>query len=106
MARFGIFRTPKPQKFDYVPRYYDPEKEELKARLERYKPSEEQDQSTEAMKARIRAGLNSPLSIDRRFKRRAHRKSGYRVALIALALTCLFAYLIWDNRAVLEEFLR
>ena len=30
--RFILFRTPKPKRFSYTPRYYDPEKERLERR--------------------------------------------------------------------------
>ncbi len=30
--RFYLFRTPKPKRFSYTPRYYDPEKERLERR--------------------------------------------------------------------------
>ncbi|MGK0390828.1 MAG: hypothetical protein ACI94Y_003588 [Maribacter sp.] len=47
----NIFKTPKHRKYDYIPRYYSPEKEELDARIKR--AEEMQDDGIEGMKSRI-----------------------------------------------------
>lgn len=47
----NIFKTPKHRKYDYIPRYYNPEKEELEARVKRAEIM--QDDSIEGMKSRI-----------------------------------------------------
>ncbi len=100
MARFSLFRTPKPNRFNYIPRYYDPEKEELYARVNAAKPvaEGELDNSPEAIKARLKMGFRAGRqSIDRKFKRKQQTRANYRVAWIALLLTAAAAILIWRN---------
>ncbi|CAG0907556.1 unnamed protein product, partial [Cyprideis torosa] len=46
-----FFKVPRHRQFDYKPRFYDPDKEELEARLRRAKPLDDSD--PEAVKARI-----------------------------------------------------
>jgi hypothetical protein len=41
-----LFKAPNHRQFDYTPRYYDPEKEELKARIERAKYEAEADRNS------------------------------------------------------------
>ena len=43
MALFNIFRAKKPQKYNYVPRYYDPAKEDLESRLRQLEGSNKDD---------------------------------------------------------------
>lgn len=102
MARFSLFRTPKPNQFNYIPRHYDAEKEELYARVNAAKPVAaddiEMDQSPEAIRARMQMGFRSGRqSIDRKFKRKQQLRSSYRVAWIALLLTVAAGILIWRN---------
>ncbi len=102
MARFSLFRTPKPNQFNFIPRHYDPEKEELYARVNAAKPKAntdaELDNSPEAIRARMQMGFRSGRqSIDRKFKRKMQTRSNYRVAWIALVLTAVAAVFIWRN---------
>ena len=55
MAMFRVFKTPKHQKFEYRPRYWDPEKEALKGRLEKFDDGSKNN--PEAIKARIASGF-------------------------------------------------
>ena len=97
MARHSIFKTRKPRQYQYNPRYFNPEEEELNARVASAR-GDTQDDSPEAIKARIRAGLNgSRYSISRKFKRDAHRKSNKRVFTIAIVITIIIAYLVYAN---------
>jgi len=53
--RFNMFRTPKHRKYDYIPRYYNPNKEELEQKI---KMAElKAGDSIEGAKARISSGL-------------------------------------------------
>lgn len=82
MGVFNFFKRPQHQKFDYRPRFYDPEKEEREARLAKYR----NEDHTESVKNRISAG----------FKRRS--ASGYggvdakrsNMRLIAILIVLLF----------------
>lgn len=96
MALLRFFRVPKHQRYEYKPRYWDPEKEELQERLERVKQI--QGEGTEAMKARISSGLKRGYRGDQRLrKQRAMRSNliliGVIVALLVLAYAMLTIYL-------------
>ena len=43
MALFGFFKTTKHQTFDFKPRYYDAQKEELQERLQKLEKMKEND---------------------------------------------------------------
>lgn len=53
--KFGFFKAPKPQRFDYKPMYYDPRKEQLEERVKQIKAM--QEDNPDAAKSRIKAGL-------------------------------------------------
>ncbi len=53
--RMNMFRTPKHRKYDYVPRYFDPEKEERELRFKKKQVLAQDD--PEGMKARIRSQM-------------------------------------------------
>ncbi len=55
MALLRMFKTPKNQKYDYKPRYWDPKKEEMEERLGKYKSAKEGD--VEAVKTRLSKGF-------------------------------------------------
>ena len=55
MALMKFFKTPKNQKFDYKPRYWDPKKEALEERMSKYKAENKGD--TKAVKNRLRKGF-------------------------------------------------
>jgi hypothetical protein len=55
MALFNFFNKIKHRKFDYIPRFYNPEKEELQNRLGRYQKKEAK--GLENTKINIQAGL-------------------------------------------------
>ncbi len=97
MALFNFFHTPQPQRYRYIPRYYDPEKEELEARLKNATPGGAEDSSPEAIKSRMQAGFKRGHSIDRKFKRKLRRRANRRVMLIGVLLALLSMYLIWAN---------
>jgi hypothetical protein len=57
MSFLKFSRVPKHQQFEYKPRYWNPEKEELENRLSRTEP--EKDNDPEAVKARISSGFRN-----------------------------------------------
>ena len=98
MALFNFFHTPQPQRYKYVPRFYDPEKEELEARIKQAEPDGTNDFSPEAVRARMKAGFKRSHTIDRKFKRKLRRRANRRVMLIGIGLALLAMYLIWINQ--------
>lgn len=108
MAFIRVFRTPKHNKFDYNPMYWNPEKEDLQERLESVEKSKSGD--PEALKARIGRGLRHRTagvsSETRGFRSRQVQKSNKTLiivlaALIVSALALLF-YLAPVIQAVTE----
>lgn len=93
MALFRLFRPPSHQRYEYKPRFWDPEKEELKERLEKAKG--EQDVGAEAMKSRISehfARRISRSSVSSGYRSREINRSNIRLALV-LAMIVFIAYL-------------
>lgn len=57
MALFSFFSRTKHRKFEYIPRFYNPEKEELEQRMSKYRKENKND--IDDMKMNIRAGLRN-----------------------------------------------
>lgn len=92
MALFNFFRVPRPQRYNYIPRYYDPVKEELEARLGRNQPDGDED-NIEQMKSRISHNFRRKQSVDNRYRRQQTRKSNIRLFVIVIMLLFL-TYLV------------
>lgn len=84
--RFG--KRIKNRRFDYIPRYYDPDKEELEKRLQRYKQTDDQD----VVKERIRGGFRRKYRVSDDYTRSTTRRSNMILfaTLIALLLISFF----------------
>ncbi len=88
MAFIRVFKTPKHNKFDYNPMYWNPEKEDLQERLESVEKSKSGD--PEALKARIGRGLRHRTagvsSETRGFRSRQVQKSNKTLIIVLAAL--------------------
>jgi len=92
MAFFNFFRTPKPMRFEYKPKYWDPEKAELekfKARLESGQSGDVEGAKTRISEAFARGGNKKLFAAERRKKSR--QSNFIRFAIILLM--ALMAYL-------------
>lgn len=93
-----FFKTPKNQKFDYKPRYWDPKKEALEERLGKYKAENKGD--TEAVKNRLRKGIRGKgASIDFRKTREIRTKElrrSNRILLITVVVLAVLAYVLFE----------
>ncbi len=89
MAMFRFFKLPRHRTFDYKPRYWDPEKEELEKRVKAVEKRNEND--PEAMKARISRGLRKRGGgfTDQQFSNRQIRRSNYILLLVLVGLIIL-----------------
>ena len=56
MASLNFFKTPKHQRYQYIPRYWDPKKEEIEERMQKYKGKEGKN-DVESVKARLSKGF-------------------------------------------------
>lgn len=90
MALFSFFKTPRHQKFKYVPRYYDPQKERLDEIIKNARG--EGTSSTEQMKSRISRNFqNRSASASQRSS--INRRSNLLLVAIIIALFA-FTYLL------------
>ncbi len=92
MAFIRVFRTPKHNKFDYNPMYWNPEKEDLQERLDSVEKSKIND--PEALKARIGRGLRhrtAGVSSETRGFRSQQVQKSNKTLIIVLAILILGA---------------
>jgi hypothetical protein len=90
MAFFNFFHRPKPKKFGFIPRYYDPEKEERDARLARY--NNEKDEIG-GMKSRIQSGLRTRRGLESADIKKKARRSNL-ILIMSLTMLVLLAYYV------------
>lgn len=100
MALFSFFKTPRHQKFKYVPRYYDPQKERLDEIIKNAKG--EGSTSTEQMKSRISRSFQSRSGSS---SQRASINRRSNILLIVIIIT-LFAFTYLLLTVYLPRFLQ
>ena len=88
----SLFRSPKPKKFNFIPRFYDPEKEALEDRLQNIK--EKQNEDIEGVKARISGGFRKGHSTNSQMKKRLVWKSNIIILFIIVFLVILTFFII------------
>ncbi len=96
MGFLGFGKRTKHRSFDYIPRYYDPEKEELQERLRRYKSTEStaDNNNTELAKQRIRGGFRRNSRASSEATKIANKKSNMRLLMIIATLLLITYYFI------------
>ncbi|MEM8527678.1 MAG: hypothetical protein AAGG68_23755 [Bacteroidota bacterium] len=108
MAGFRFFKTPKPQRFDYKPRFYEPEKEEL---MERVRSAEQQEEyDPENIKSRISGGFRRKTggyATDRQFRSQQVKRSNIRLLMI-IGFLIFIGYVLFSSnltslKAILES---
>lgn len=90
MALFSFFKTPRHQKFKYVPRYYDPQKERLEEIIKNAKGEGSTD--TDLVKSRISRSFKNRGS-SQSYRSNSTRRSNMLLLVILIALFTL-AYLL------------
>ena len=96
MALFNFFNRTKHRRFEYIPRYYNPEKEELEKRLSKY--NKEKKGGIDDVKMNIRAGLRN----------RAPGNTGFNLRyslLIMLIVVILLLVTVYLFSAYLPKFI-
>ena len=99
MALFGMGKRPKHRNFDYTPRYYDPDKEDLERRMAPYqKDGKSNPVNPEAIKARIRGSSKKPIgkSYDSDMYKKSLRRSNRIVMVVLMALLLLTLYFLLE----------
>ena len=94
MAFFGLFKRPKHRTFDFIPRYYDKDKEDLENRLKKYDP--DLKSNPELVKQRIRTGFRSRGRVDSRYRKDSVRKSNM-ILLGTIFILLLLSYFFITN---------
>ncbi|MBV6655288.1 MAG: hypothetical protein KI786_16085 [Mameliella sp.] len=92
MALFKFSKLPRHQQYQYKPRFWNPEKEDLEERLKRAEEMKSGD--TEGVKARLSGSFRRGYqkAEDNRFRQRQVKRSNM-VLLGVIALLILFSYL-------------
>ncbi|MDH3651206.1 MAG: hypothetical protein OEQ53_16085 [Saprospiraceae bacterium] len=83
MAFFSFFKTPRHQKFRYVPRYYDPQKERLEKIVSEAKGENLSD--TELAKARISNSFRKR-NVKNAYSKKMTRRSNRLLVIIIIIL--------------------
>jgi len=105
MGFFKFNKTAKHRRFDFIPRFYDADKEDLQNRLKKY--DENSLDNTELAKNRIRSGLRTKYRVDEGYKKSERAKSN-RVLFYVIISLVLITIIIWKSDGftyVLSKFL-
>ncbi len=86
MAFFRFIKLPKHRQYEYTPRYWNPEKEELEERLRRVEERKQSDK--DAMKSRISSGFRKGYTGGRSLRGKQARRSN--VILLAIVVMLIF----------------
>ena len=99
----SFFRVPKHQQFEYRPRFYNPQKEDLEERLAAVE--ERKQEGLEGTKHRIRHGIRRSFEQDERYLRQQTMRSNLIVAGIVVMLLIVGYMLITIYLPELEQLL-
>lgn len=91
MALFRFGKTVKHQRFNYIPRYYDPEKEERDARIKAARGMAGDD--ADAMKARIAKGFRDRNRSSHKSQRSTTKRSNL-ILIFTLVLLLYITYIL------------
>lgn len=94
MSFFSLNNRFKHRNFDYVPRFYDADKEEREARKAKY--SDADKDNPELLKTRIKGGFSKPMgrSYQSDAYRKAVRKSNKVVMVVMMILVLVMLYFL------------
>lgn len=98
MGGIGFGKRPQPRKFDYLPRFYDPIKEDLENRIGSYKDEKKEDQ----LKDRIKQGLRQRYNSDTGSYRSNQVKRSNLRLLYIIGILILAAYLLLKSNFFLR----
>lgn len=108
MIKLGFGSRIKPRTFDYVPRFYDPVKEERKERQARFNVDIDAEDNIDQVKSRIQRGLRSKYYGDPLARRVGEKQANIRVFIIIILLFFI-SYLLFKSdkiASLLEVFNR
>lgn len=98
MSLFGFNKRPIYRKFEYIPRYYDPAKEELEERLKKY---EGVTDKSELAKSKIKSGLRSKYRVDAEYQSKVKSASNKKLFII-IGLLSIISYWVLTTESVIN----
>ena len=104
MALFKFLHTPEPKQYNFVPRYYNAEKEDLLNRLNQTEQSAESN-DPEAIKLRISRGFKQKFRQDQKFRKQQRKKSNLRLVITIVVLFFITYLLLIKYLPHIENYL-
>lgn len=106
MIKIGFGNRIKPKAFEYIPRFYDPVKEEMQERLSKYQKSDNASTDIERTKLRIKTGIRMKYYGNPSARSSGVRKSNIRLLYIIFVLGLAAFVLLSSNKmvALIEAF--
>lgn len=93
MIKIGFGKRVRPKSFGFIPRFYDPVKEELNERLAKYQETDDASVQVDQLKSRIKSGLRQKFYGDPNIRSNVERQSNIRLLFIIITLF-LISYVI------------
>ena len=93
MIKIGFGKRVRPKSFGFIPRFYDPVKEELNERLAKYQETDDASVQVEQLKSRIKSGMRQKFYGDPNIRSNVERQSNIRLLFIIITLF-LISYVI------------
>jgi hypothetical protein len=103
MSLFRFGRQLKPQQFNYIPRFYDPEKEERDARVKA--AMGQSDYSADAVKVRISKNFREKPRGKRKLQQSAAMRSNIILVMVLVCLLLLTYILLTRYMPMIERWL-
>ena len=101
MIKIGFGKRVRPKSFGFIPRFYDPVKEELNERLAKYQETDDVSVQVDQLKSRIKSGLRQKFYGDPNIRSNVERQSNIRLLFIIITLF-LISYLILKSNSFLS----
>lgn len=96
MIKIGFGKRVRPKSFGFIPRFYDPVKEELKERIAKYEETDDASVQVDHMKNRIKSGMRQKFYGDPNLRSNVERQSNIRLLFIIITLI-LISYVIMKS---------
>ena len=93
MIKIGFGKRVKPKSFGFIPRFYDPVKEERNERLAKYQETDDASVQVDQLKSRIKSGMRQKFYGDPNVRSNVERQSNIRLLFIIITLF-LISYVI------------
>ena len=96
MIKIGFGKRVRPKSFGFIPRFYDPVKEDLKERIAKYEETDDASVQVDQMKNRIKSGMRQKFYGDPNLRSNVERQSNIRLLFIIITLI-LISYVIMKS---------